>query len=129
MQSPAPARASATGNQGAQAFTQLAATNISGDGVSNLIVATANLQNVLAIPRPPNGMRRTFMLIQNRLVGTELFFAFGRNADNGVSCIGIAAGGNLLLDQLQSIPQNDVFLFFPIAGSVPVAFVNAPLQG
>ncbi len=127
MASVAPARPSPSGNQIPASFTQQAATNICGDAVCGFTTSGINLNNILAVPRPPNGMRRTLLIVQNQLVGTQLFYAFGRNADN-VSCQFIPAGGNLFLDQLQSIPQNDLFLFFPLAGTVPFTVVNAPLQ-
>lgn len=101
-------------------------SDLYGDAVTLPIVGAANT-SVLALQRPPPGTRRTFLLAQNQLVGTILFFAFGRGADNGLSNPGIPANGNLFMDQLAAVPQNELYFFFPIAGFATITYINAPI--
>lgn len=98
-----------------------------GDAVTLPIINATVNNSVLALPRPPPGTRRTLLIVQNQLVGTILPFAFGRAADNLLSSPGIPANGNLLLDQLSAIPQNELYLFFPIAGLVTITYINAAI--
>lgn len=104
----------------------LSEAEIYGDA-QTIVVNGAALENVVAIQRPPPGMRRTLLIVFNNLAANQLFFAFGRAADNGGSSTPIAIAGNLLLDNLPSVPQNELNLFFPAAGSAFVTFINAPI--
>lgn len=98
-----------------------------GDAVTIPVVSAIANVSILGLQRPPPGTRRTFLMVQNQLVGTILYFAFGRGADNGLSNPGIPANGNLFMDQLAAIPQNELYFYFPIAGFATVTYINAPL--
>ena len=89
-----------------------------GDGVVLPIVFPA-LGDQLALARPPG--RRTLLVVINTLAANPVNVNFGVAADN-VAGIPIPVGGNLFLDV--AVPQNDVHIFAPVAGTVLVFFIN-----
>lgn len=98
---------------------------LAGDA-DTIVINGAQLVDSLALTRPPHGMRRTLLIVFNGLATGDIFFVFGRNADNGATATRIGAQLNLFLDQYHSIPQNDLHLFFSAAGAALVTYVNAP---
>lgn len=89
-------------------------------------IAFSGAGGILALERPKN--TRIQLLIQNRLtLNGELFYSFGKEADNGISSIGIPAGGNRLFDIF--VPQNDLFLFASSAGSAIIEYSNLSITG
>lgn len=89
-----------------------------GDGdVIPIVFAAAGDQ--LVLPRPK--VRRALLSIINTLAANPINFAFGRQADN-VSGVPIPAAGNVFFDN--AVPQNDVHVFAPVAGTILVLYIN-----
>lgn len=80
--------------------------------------------SVLALERPKHV--RIFLLIQNRLGANPIEVAWDTpgQVGNGIT---LPAGGNVLFDS--RVPQNDLFIFSPVAGfAATVAFINVNLR-
>lgn len=86
--------------------------------LTTLPVTFAGAGSQLVLPRPKN--IRVYLLIVNTLAANPINFNFGNAADN--TLYPIPAGGNYLADT--SVPQNDLYIFSPVAGTVLVGFVN-----
>lgn len=82
-----------------------------------VIFGAAGEQLVL---RRPSTIRISLLIVNLSVVG-NIFYVFGRTADN-VSCVPIGAGGNRLFDS--SVPQGDLHIFASGAGTVVVEYMN-----
>lgn len=85
--------------------------------VLSIVFAAAGDQ--LVLPRPK--VRRALLSVINTLVANPINVAFGRQADN-VSGVPIPAAGNIFFDN--AVPQNDVHVFSPVAGTILVLYIN-----
>jgi hypothetical protein len=81
-----------------------------------VVFAAAGSQ--LVLPRPKN--IRVYLLIVNTLAANPINFNFGAAADN--TLYPIPAGGNYIADT--SVPQNDLYIFSPVAGQILVGYIN-----
>lgn len=95
-----------------------AAAQIYGD-MSIIPIVFAGLGDLFVLERPKN--TRIFLTIVNTLAANPINFAFGRAADN-VSGIPIPAAGNVFFDT--AVPQNDLHIFSPVAGTILVGYIN-----
>ena len=84
-----------------------------------LPIVFAGAGDQLVLPRPK--VRRVLLSIVNTLAANPINFAFGRPADN-VSGVPIPAAGNAFFDN--AVPQNDVHVFSPVAGTILVLYMN-----
>ena len=86
-----------------------------------LSVAFGAAGDILALPRPPLGVR-TLLIIVNDLPASAIRVNMDSPA-TATAGIAIQPLGNLLLDAV--VPQNDIHIFSPIAGVVTVMYINA----
>ena len=91
-----------------------------GDAITQPIVF-AGAGEVLALRR--STQIRTRLLIFNKSVIGAISYCFDRPAD-GASCIDIAAGGSENFVS-GAIPQGDLHIFSPGAGTVVIEFINS----
>jgi hypothetical protein len=84
-----------------------------------LPVIFAAAGNLLILQRP-RGFR-ALLTIVNTLAANPINFAFNRAADN-VSGIPIPAAGNAFFDT--AVPQGEVNVFSPVAGTILVGFID-----
>jgi len=109
------------GTQAAQAPVTPAASyepGAYGEAV-NLPVVFAAAGALLALRRPTSGIR-SLLIIANSIAGFAITVGYD-TAPNIGSGLPIASGGNLFLDQ--KVPQNDIWLFSPAAGTVQITYM------
>jgi hypothetical protein len=88
--------------------------------MQTLPVTVTAAGNVAALDRP--SFRRVLLIVNNLLVGNTINFAFDRAAD-AVTGVPIIAGGNVFFDN--AVPQGQLNVFIPVAGTILVSFINA----
>jgi len=90
-----------------------------GDMVIQTVVFAA-IGCILVLPRP-SGIR-TYLLIENLLAAPNQIRVNFDNPASANSGIGIDSSGSWLFDSV--VPQNNVYIFAPAAGSVQIAWIN-----
>lgn len=85
----------------------------------NLPVIFAGAGALLALRRPTSGIR-TLLIIANSIAGFAINIGYD-TIPTVASGLPIAAGGNLFLDQ--KVPQNDIWIFSPAAGTVQITYM------
>ena len=85
----------------------------------NLPIVFAAAGALLALRRPTSGIR-SLLIIANSIAGFAITVGYDTAPTVG-SGLPIAAGGNLFLDQ--KVPQNDIWIFSPAAGTVQITYM------
>lgn len=80
---------------------------------------------LLALPRPSHGIRK-LLIIENNIAGFVITVGFDNPPPVGGG-LAIAAAGNLLLDN--AVPQNDIWIFSPAAGTVQIVYMIDNISG
>lgn len=80
---------------------------------------------LLALPRPSSGIRK-LLIINNTIAGFAITIGFD-TAPTVASGLQIATGGNLFFDIV--VPQNDIWIFAPAAGTVQVIYQIDNISG
>ena len=76
--------------------------------------------SILALPRPVRA-QRTLLIIANNFPAQVIYVNYDNPASPVVG-VPIGPGGNMFLDTV--VPQNDIYIFSPVAGVVPITYIN-----
>lgn len=104
--------------QGASAPAPVYTPGSYGEAVTVPIIFSA-AGALLALRRPTAGIRK-LLIINNTIAGFAITVGYdgAPNVGNGLQ---IAAGGNLFFDVV--VPQNDIWIFSPAAGTVQLIYM------